>query len=62
MTLTEFDNTPHHANMWVTYQNKKHYVISVDFPERLFALIEEKEAAPLDEWQWVRCENIELIK
>lgn len=61
MTLTEFDNTPHHANMWVMYQDEKHYVISVDFQERLFALVEEKEAAPMDEWRWVRCENIELI-
>ncbi|MBW3517457.1 hypothetical protein KO537_22475 [Shewanella sp. NKUCC01_JLK] len=62
MTLYEFDNTGHHANMWVIYCGKKHYVISANFPERLFALVPEKEDVPLDEWCWVRCENVSLIK
>lgn len=62
MTLYEFDNTGHHANMWVIYCGEKYYVISANFPERLFALVPEKEYVPLDEWCWVRCENVSLIK
>jgi len=62
MTIFEFDNMSHHANMWVIYKGDKHYVISSDFTERLFALTVDKENVEPDEWSWVRCENVELIK
>lgn len=63
MTSSEFDNTKHHPNMWVIYEGEKHYVIAANFPERLFALVPAKEEeVPADEWSWVRCENVALIK
>jgi hypothetical protein len=61
MTQNEFNTMQHHANTFVMYQGKQHYVISVDFREQLFGLVEEKEAVPKDEWLWVRCENVTLI-
>jgi len=62
MKRFEFDNLEHHANMWVIHQGKKYYVISVCFPEALFGLVPQKEDYPADEWSWVRCESVELIK
>lgn len=62
MTLDEFDKTSFHANMWVQYQDSKRYVISVNFEERLLALTDGKTVTPLDEWSWVRCENIKMIE
>jgi hypothetical protein len=61
MTRDQFNNMPHHANMFVMYEEQKYYVISVDFKEQLFGLVEEKAAIPKDEWFWVRCESITLI-
>ena len=52
----------HHANMWVKYKPKTHYVISVDFEERLFALCLTKEETPKEEWYWVRCEHVKLLE
>lgn len=62
MKRFEFDTMDHHANMFVNYMGKSHYVISVNFPEALFGLVPQKEDYPADEWSWVRCENVELIK
>lgn len=58
----EFDNTRFSAHTWVMYKGKRFFMIAVNFDERLFALVEEKAAVPVDEWLWVRCENVEIIK
>lgn len=60
MNIEQFDNTRWGANMFVTHESEKKYVIAVDFTERLLALTPEKADYPVDEWSWVRCENIEL--
>jgi len=61
MSIEEFNKYQHHANMWVMYQGKRKYVISVSFTEALFGLCDDKEETPPDEWSWVRCENVEVI-
>ena len=58
----EFDTGEFGVHTWVMYQGVKKYVISLSFPERLFALVPDKSDFPPDEWTWVRCENVELIK
>lgn len=62
MRTFEFDNMEHHANMYVRYGGDVYYVISVNFPERLFGLVQSKADYPADEWLWVRCENVEVVK
>jgi hypothetical protein len=62
MTLSEFDSFKHHGMMWVMHNGRKKYVISLSFTERLFALVDDRGDFSADEWQWVRCENVELIK
>ena len=62
MNIEEFNKTRFSANMFVNYQGKKHYVISVDFEEALFGIVPDKSDYPQEEWLWVRCENAELIK
>lgn len=52
----------HHANMWAMYEGEKHYIIASNFPEGLFALTKDKVYTPAEEWAWVRCESVELIK
>lgn len=61
MTPSEFDSFKHHSMMWVMYNGHKKYIISLSFTERLFALVDDRGDFPADEWQWVRCENVELI-
>lgn len=60
MNIEQFDKTRWGANMFVTHEGKKKYVIAVDFTERLLALTPARADYPADEWNWVRCENIEL--
>ena len=48
--------------MYVMYEGVKHYVIASNFTEGLFALVPERAPTPADEWQWVRCESVELVK
>tara|TARA_B110000196_G_C21152018_1_gene670402 strand:+ start:4214 stop:4429 length:216 start_codon:yes stop_codon:yes gene_type:complete len=62
VTFAGFDSIEHHSMMWVHYNNKRYYVISLSFSERLFALVESRDHYPADEWKWVRCENVELIE
>lgn len=67
MTPEEFDNTPFSGNMFVMHNGEKKFVVSSDFPERLFGLLPEKPETFADEdWrevQWVRCENVtEVIR
>ena len=61
MTLEEFNNYKFGANMFVMYQGKDHYVISVDFEEALFGLVPSKEAIDPEYWNWVRCENVTIL-
>ena len=61
MTITDFNNARHGANQFAMYDGKKYYVISVDFRESLFALVNDDEHTPPDEWMWCRCENVDLI-
>ena len=58
MTLEEFDNTKFHADMQCIYKSRTRDVVSVDFEEKLLALVNESDP---DLWDWVRCENIVLI-
>lgn len=60
MNRVEFDATSFHADMWVIYKGVRLYVVSVDFEERLFGLIDDKRDTPADEWKWTRCESVKL--
>lgn len=68
MTPEQFDSTGFCGNMYATHENEKKFIMSVNFPERLFGLLPEKPDGSFtdaDMWQveWVRCENItEIIK
>ena len=62
MILEEFYNTRFGGNMFCTYQGQKKFIMSVSFEEALFGLTDEKADIHPEEWIWVRCENIELIK
>jgi len=57
-----FNIMKHHAHMYVMYRGARHYVIATNLNEGLFALVPERVPTPADEWQWVRCESVELIK
>ena len=61
MLLEEFNNHRFGASMYVTYQGRDMYVISVSFEEALLALVPDKSAYKPEEWVWVRCENITII-
>ena len=62
MTIDEFNNMPHHANMWCRHEGKTYYIVSSNFDQALFGLIPHKEPTDPEEWQWVRCENVEMIE
>lgn len=62
MNRAIFNTMKHHTHMHVMYESVKHYVIASNFTEGLFALVPERAPTPADEWQWVRCESVELIK
>lgn len=66
MTPEQFDNTGFTGNMYVIHEEQKKFVVSCNFPERLFGLLPEKPSddEEFDPWdiEWVRCENVpELI-
>tara|TARA_R110002096_G_C14201366_1_gene688979 strand:- start:310 stop:528 length:219 start_codon:yes stop_codon:yes gene_type:complete len=60
MTRVEFNNSRFTANTWVNYDGDVKYVAAISFDEALFALIDQKEDVPVDEWSWVRCENVSI--
>lgn len=68
MTHDEFDNTGFTGNMFAIHDGEKKFVMSCNFPERLFGLLPEKpdsNFSDADMWQvdWVRCENVtEIIR
>ena len=61
MTLEEFNNTRFGGNMFCIHQERKKFIMSVSFEEALLGLTNERADIPPEEWQWVRCENIEMI-
>lgn len=60
MTRDEFDSTRWGANMYANHDGAKKYIVAVDFEEGLIALINEKREVPAEEFQWVRCESVEI--
>ncbi|USD58944.1 hypothetical protein J4N45_10420 [Vibrio sp. SCSIO 43140] len=62
MTRFEFDNTAFGGNMYAVYEGERKFIVSVNFPERLFGLLPERPADDdeFDPWeiQWVRCESV----
>lgn len=56
MTIEEFDKQSWGANMKCIYMNNEHFIVSVNFQEKLVAV----DCGDDDEI-WVRCENIKLI-
>lgn len=65
MTPEQFDNTGFSGNMYAMHDGERKFVVSCNFPERLFGLLPEKPDGEFDAWEieWVRCENItEIVK
>jgi hypothetical protein len=63
MTIEEFDTTGWNANSKVIYKGNILCVGSVDFEEKLIGTYKDEEQ-DLDDtpFDWIRCENAELIK
>lgn len=59
MTPEDFDKQKWGVDMKCIYENVTRDIISVDFPERLVGLVYDSDDTQI---QWVRCENIKLIK
>lgn len=66
MTPAQFDNIGFTGNMYAMHNGEKKFIVSSNFPERLFGLLPEKPAnGDFDPWEveWVRCENVpEIIR
>ena len=63
MTIGEFNKAGFGAGMKAIYGGEKYDIISCNFPEALFGLIlSDDDPNDLECWQWVRCENIILVK
>lgn len=64
MTFEEFDKTAFCGNMWAMHEGEMKFVISCNFPERLFGLLPEKPSEDFDpeEISWVRCESVGKIE
>lgn len=59
MTLKEFNNTQFGAGMRCIYKGQTRDIGGVEFEEQLLGLVNECDD---EERDWVRCENIELIR
>jgi hypothetical protein len=62
MTIEEFKQTRFSAKMKVLYKDKECPIISVDFEECLLGIGYNQQFEVDDEIDWVRCENVELVK
>jgi hypothetical protein len=60
MNHKEFDEFRWGVNIYVEHKGIIKYVIAVDFEERLLALVFDRRYCPTEEWEWVRCENVEV--
>ncbi len=58
MTVEEFDNQKWTAGMNAKYKGEVYPIGSADFEEKLVAIDEYHIGS---EYQWKRCENIELV-
>lgn len=58
MTKEEFNDCKFHKGMQAKYYGDVRNIIGVNFVEKLIGLADETS----DEIEWVRCENIALIK
>jgi hypothetical protein len=62
MTPQEFDNTGFGSGMKVIYKDSEYLLGSVDFEERLIGIVTEEDFKSGDyTYDWIRCENCELI-
>lgn len=59
MTFEEYDNTGWTGGMFCMYKNNKYEIGAANFPEYLVALVCDDDP---DDYMWVRCENIEIVK
>lgn len=63
MTIDQFDNTGFTGNMRCLFKGKEYPIYSVDFEERLIAINETNREVTDDmNFDWKRCENVELLK
>ena len=62
MKIEEFNARRWGANLWASYNGQDYYIISVNFPEALLALVPDKDDYDPEEWMWVRCENVGEVK
>lgn len=64
MDFEQFDNTKFCGNMWAVHNGDKKFVVTANFPERLFGLLPEKPNSDFDDEgmiEWVRCENVSEV-
>ncbi|MDF5393032.1 hypothetical protein P3693_23635 [Vibrio parahaemolyticus] len=64
MDFEQFDNTKFCGNMWAVHNGDKKFVVTANFPERLFGLLPEKPNYDFDDEgmiEWVRCENVSEV-
>jgi hypothetical protein len=64
MNFAQFDNTKFCGNMWAVHKGEKKFVVTANFPERLFGLLPEKPSSDFDDEtmiEWVRCENVSEV-
>lgn len=63
MTLDQFDKVRWTGNMKAMYRDGKTYDVgSVDFLEQLVGILGYAAGADENNLQWVRCENVEIVK
>ncbi len=59
MTIEEFNQMSFGAGMKAIYNGSMYKIISCNFPEALIGLIHDNDDPDdMDNWQWVRCENV----
>ncbi|MDW2204290.1 hypothetical protein R7007_21715 [Vibrio sp. 1636] len=64
MDFAQFDKTKFCGNMWAVHNGENKFVVTANFPERLFGLLPEKPSDDFDDEfmiEWVRCENVSEV-
>lgn len=61
MTIEEFNKTRFHAGMKVMYNGEIYPLASANFDEKLVAYVDGYDEDDKPEFNWVRCENCEII-
>lgn len=62
MNIEEFNKTSFTGNMQCKYKGAVRDIFSVNFNEALIGLVEICLGCDDGDIEWVRCENIEIIK